>query len=209
MKNILFIGFLLLALTACKKKKELTFSMSGIVTDATFSKPLDGASVILYQKPSGGGMMKTVGSTTISSDGKFQFTFKREQAEKYFMEIKKNNYFDIYEPVSYDDFSTEQELVRNYTTTAQSWVKLKFKNIAPKSNVDILKWTKQQGKSGCPTCCTLDQTTLLGEIDTTYKYISDGNSTFSYIYNTTNPTSNGVKQITTVAFDTVTLLLEY
>lgn len=208
MKNVLFIALFFLTLTACKKK-ELEFKMSGIVTDATFGQPLDDASAILYQKPAGGGTLKIVGTTGLGADGKFQFTFKREQAEKFFIQITKVNYFDVYEPISYDLFSTEDELVKNYSTTAKSWVKLHFKNISPSANFDILKWTKQQGKSNCPTCCSLEQQVVLGEVDTTYKFISDGNSPFSYIYNTTNPTTTGVKEITTVAFDTVTILLEY
>ncbi|MDD2983321.1 MAG: hypothetical protein PHQ74_08030 [Crocinitomicaceae bacterium] len=208
MKNILFISLLFLSLTACKKK-ELTFSMSGVVTDATFGQALNGASLTLLQKPAGGGTMKVVGSSTIGSDGKFQFTFKREQAEKFFIQITKEKYFDVYEPVSYDSFSTEKELVRNYSTTAKSWVKLHFKNVAPSAVSDILKWTKQAGKANCPTCCDSEQHVILGEVDTTFKFISDGNTPFSYLFNASNPTTNGIKNVNTVAFDTVTLLLEY
>jgi hypothetical protein len=208
MKNILFISLLFLSLTACKKK-ELTFSMSGIVTDATLGQKLSGATVRLLQKPAGGGTLKVVGTATMGSDGKFQFKFKREQAEKFFIEITKDNYFDIYEAISYDDFSTEKELTRNYSTTAKSWVKLKFKNVAPSAVSDILRWTKQLGKSNCTTCCDTEQHVILGVTDTTFKYISDGNMPFSYLYNSSNPTSSGIKEINTVAFDTVTLLLEY
>ena len=208
MKNILFISLLFLSLAACKKK-ELEFSMSGIVSDATLVQKLAGASVTLSQKPAGGGTLKVVGSTTLGSDGKFQFTFKREQAEKFFIQITKANYFDINEPISYNDFSTEKELVRNYSTTAKSWVKLRFKNIPPSDVSDILKWTKQTGKSNCPTCCGLEQHVILGAADTTFKFISDGNTSFSYLYNASNPTVNGIKEVTTVAFDTVSILLEY
>lgn len=208
MKNLFFISILFLSLTACKKK-ELEFSMTGIVTDATFGQKLSGASVVLFQKPAGGGTMKTVGSTTLGTDGKFQFTFKREQAEKFFIQITKDNYFEVYQPIPYDDFSTESELVRNFSTTAKSWVKLHFKNIPPSATSDLIKWTKQAGKSNCPTCCDNDQHILMGIVDTTFKYLSDGNTTFSYLYNATNPTVNGIKETTTVAFDTVTLLMEY
>lgn len=208
MKNIFFIGVLFLALTACKKK-DLEFKMSGIVTDATFGQPLNDASVILYQKPAGGGTLKIVGSTSLDATGKFQFTFKREQAEKFFISITKSKYFDVYEPISYDLFSTETDLVKNYSTTAMSWVKLRFKNIDQTDVSDILKWTKQAGKSNCPTCSDNDQHVILGIVDTTFKYISDGNTTFSYLYNASNPTINGIKEVTTVPFDTVSILLEY
>lgn len=208
MKNILFITVLFLAFTACKKK-SLEFEMSGMVSDATFGQKLVGASVTLLQKPAGGGTMKTVGSTTLGEDGKFHFKFKREQAEKFYIQITKANYFDVYEAIAYNSFSTESELVKNFSTTAKSWVKLRFKNVDQTAISDILKWTKQAGKSDCPTCCENEQHVILGVVDTTFKYISDGNTTFSYLYNATNPTINGLKEVTTVPFDTVAILLEY
>ena len=208
MKNILFISLIFLTLAACKKK-ELEFSMSGIVSDATFGQTLDGASVILSQKPAGGGILKVVGSTTLGADGRFKFTFKREQAEKFIIKITKANYFDVEEEVSFDSFSTQDELVRNYNTTAKSWVKLRFKNVLPSDVSDLLKWTKQAGKSNCTTCCDNNQHVILGIADTTFKFISDGNTKFSYLFNSSNPTENGINEITTIPFDTVSILLEY
>ena len=208
MKNILFISLLFLALSACKKK-ELEFSMSGIVSDATYGQKLDGASVTLSQKTPGSSILKVVGSTTLSTDGKYQFTFKREQAEKFFIKISKANYFEIEEEIAFNSFSTEEELVRNYSTTAKSWVKLRFKNVAPADFGDILKWTKQAGKIGCPACVDNNQHVILGIADTTFKFTSDGNTKFSYLYNSTNPVANGIKEVTTVAFDTVTITLQY
>ncbi len=208
MKNILLISMIFLTLISCKKK-ELTFSMAGMVTDATFGQKLNGASITLFQKPAGGGVMKVVGNASLGSDGSFKFTFKREQAEKFFIQVQKENYFDVYEAISYDDFSTENELVRNYSTTAKSWVKLRFKNVLPSDISDNLKWTKQQGKSNCPTCCSQEQQLLMGIVDTTFTFISDGNTTFSYLYNASNPTTNGIKEITTIPFDTVSMVLEY
>lgn len=209
MKNILFVSLLFLSLTACKKK-ELEFRMSGIISDATFGQALNGASVKLIQKPSGGGTLKVVGSTVVGADGKFQFTFKREQAEKFYLEFGKDNYFDVKEPISFDDFSTEEELVRNYSTTAKSWVKLRFKNVPPSDVFDYVKWTKQTGKSNCGECVGNDEYALYGIVDTTFKFVSDGNSIFSFRYNASNPTvPPTIKNMTTVAFDTVDMLIEY
>lgn len=209
MRNILFISLLFLSLTACKKK-ELEFSMSGIISDATFGQALNGATVKLTQKPSGGGTLKVVGSTVVGADGRFHFTFKREQAEKFFIEFSKDNYFDVNEPISFDDFSTEKELVRNYSTTAKSWVKLRFKNIPPSEQWDYVKWTKQLGKSNCGECSSNEEYAIYGIVDTTFKFITDGNAPFSFRYNASNPiVGPTIKTMTSVAFDTVDILVEY
>jgi hypothetical protein len=205
------IAFLLVVLTfafACKKK-EIDFTLNGTVTDGTFGGGLTGATISLVQIPIGGGTSKTVGSATLGSDGKYSFTFAREKAEKYILTVSKTNYFGIESDIPFDDFSTESALERNYTTTAKSWVKLVFTNIAPASIGDGLTFIKQQGKTNCAECCAVEQHELVGLVDTTFYCVNDANTTYSYYFNVVNTTTQGIESIVTTPFDTVTIVKTY
>ena len=50
-----------------------------------------------------------------------------------------------------NDFNKEDN-IRNYTTTALSWVRLRFINQSP-SPSDVLQYSRQIGKINCSTCC--------------------------------------------------------
>lgn len=193
---------------SCKKDK-VQFKMVGKVTDSTFGTGLEGAKAILYQIPLGGGYAKEVASAVLGSDGSYSFKFEREKAQKFNVVITKDKYFEINEIIKYDDFTPNKELVRNYTTTAKSWVKLRFINEEPSLGSDALVFSVQQGKKDCSECCGHTEHTLYGKVDTTFICINDGNTVYSYYYRIFNNTDQGIKDIVTIPFDTVTIIKTY
>ncbi len=193
---------------ACKKN-DIDFTLKGTITDATFSGGLTGATVTLTQVPIGGSTPKVIGSATLGNDGNYSFTFPREKVEKYVITVEKNNYFSINQDISFSDFSTEDALERSYSTTAKSWVKLVFTNVAPATIGDGLTFNKQEGKVGCSECCPQETHTLIGIVDTTFICVNDANTTYSYFFNVVNTAIQGIESITTVPFDTVTITKTY
>lgn len=190
------------------KKGNAEFTIKGTITDATFQQGLSGASVSLYQVPSGTNTAELIGSATLTSDGSYTFTFERQKMDKYILTVAKSNYFSLSETINFSSLSIEDDNVRNYSTTAKSWVKLHFYNLNP-SDLDQLDYIKQQGKQSCAECCPATYQYLYGAVDTSIYCINDGNTVYSYLYSVYGTTDQGIKSVTTAAFDTTELYLSY
>jgi hypothetical protein len=208
MRRIALLTLLISMVFSCKKD-NIDFTLKGTISDATFSGGLTGATVTLTQIPIGGSTAKVLGSAVLGTDGNYSFTFAREKVEKYVLTVDKTNYFSIDQDISFSDFSTESALERSYSTTAKSWVKLVFTNIAPATIGDGLTFNKQDGKVGCSECCPQETYTLVGLVDTTFYCVNDANTTYSYYYNVVNTINQGIESITTIPFDTVTITKTY
>jgi len=210
MKYTVFTLIVLLGISfgACKKKK-ISYTVEGIVTDASFSQALSGATVQLYGTPAGSSTpSQLIGTVTTGSDGKYSFTFDRDKIEQYVIIVNKNQYFELSDAFTAESLSTSETNTRNLSTTAKSWVKLRFVNLMPDA-ADELKYIRQNGKSDCAECCYGGEQYLYGAVDTAIYCINDGNTTYSYYYWVLNTVNNGPKSIVTQPFDTVELLLNY
>lgn len=192
---------------SCKKGKA-DFILSGKITDQTFNQNLIGADVKLYQVPVASTSLELIGSGTIGTDGTYSFKFPRDKMEKYVLKISKTGYFDIDKAVYFSELSIDDENVRNLSTTAKSWVKLTFLNSNPLPS-DQLKYIKQLGKEGCEECCSDQEQNYMGALDTSIYCINDGNTMYSYMYWVIGTSNQGVKSITTTAFDTSEIILNY
>ena len=203
----LFYLLIILCFLSCKKK-DGNFTLTGTITDDSFGVGLSDSSISLYQVS--GSNSNQILISTISTDvnGNYKFVFKREMMEKYILKITKTNYYDFDETIYFSSLSLENDNVRNYSTTAKSWVRLKFLNLAP-VNSDELDFTKQIGKSSGLGCAPLTEQHLIGAIDTSIVYINDGNKTFSYNYSVFGTSIMGNKSVVTVPFDTTEIYLEY
>lgn len=192
---------------ACKKGKG-DFTLKGVISDTTFNTSLNGAVVKLYQVPAGTSQEVLIGTQTLSSDGAYTFVFPRDKMEKYILKITKINYFSLNETVFFSDLTLEEDNVFNYSTTAKSWAKLRFINSNPQAG-DVLSFIKQQGKANCSECCSINEQIFYGALDTTIYCINDGNTVYSYFYNVSGTSNQGIKSATTVVFDTTEILLNY
>ena len=206
--RLIFVIFLsLFFLASCKKgKSEVT--LRGVITDQTFNLPFSGAKVYLYENEASSTQPKLIGEMNLGSDGAYSFTFPRNQVLSYTVRVEKINYFTLDKTILFSELTIEEDNVRNYSTTALSWVKLRFFNQSPLSN-DILKYNKNVGKSDCIECCPDGDVFLYGAVDTTIYCYNDGNTTYSYFYIVEGTADQGYKSATTVAFDTTEIFLNY
>lgn len=207
MKKIAFISFCLLVFIACKKKTA-HFIIKGTVTDNSFSAPLTGVTAYLYKVSASTSQEELITSTELSSSGEYSFDIERDKSTSFVVRIDKTNYFPIEKMINFSDLSVEKDNVYNLSTTAKSWVNLHFRDLSPQSSSEVT-YTKQQGKTDCAECCTKSEISINGIADTSIYCINDGNSVYSYLYFVTGTTNSGIKQITTVPFDTVELYLGY
>ncbi len=206
------IGYLLISIflvaAACKKGKA-DFTIKGVLTDATFNQSMAGISVSLYEIEAGTTTQSLIGTVSTGSDGSYSFTFPRNQAEAYLLKAEKNNYFPINETINFSDLTIENDNIRNFSTTAKAWMKLRFTNQAPANTWDVLRYSLQEGKTGCDECLGSGTYTLYGIVDTVFYCVTDGNSAFTYYYEVDGTPDSGFKSTTSVAFDTVSMTLNY
>jgi hypothetical protein len=206
MKYTSLLIIVALGVFACQKK-SVNYKIEGTVTDQSFSQPLSGATVQLYQVPAGtSGGSEILATTTTGSDGKYQFEFKREKIEKYTVKISKLNYFTATKDFTQEDLTPEKTNAFSHATTAKAWVKLHFVNTDADTD---LKYIRQQGKQNCEECCASSEQFLYGAVDESIYCVNDANTAYAYYYWVLNSMDNGPMSIVTPAFDTVELLLNY
>ncbi len=201
------ICLLLSSIFGCKKGPA-DFTLTGTITDSSFSAPLSDAVVKLYGTEAGGLSLDLIAQTTLESDGSYSFTFERGKIETYHLSVVKFNYFELYEDIPFSSLTIEEDNIRNYSTTAKSWVKLRFINTSPLVD-DVLEYIKQEGKSACVECCPDGTTYLNGAVDTSIYCMNDGNTEYRYYYFVHNSSIQGPKSAITTAFDTTEILLSY
>jgi hypothetical protein len=208
MKLFFSLALLVVAFSACKKGVA-DFTLKGVITDATFNKNLEGASLSFYKVPVGSVQPILVTTLTTGSDGAYSLFFPRESIEKYILRITKDGYFEQEKTIYFSELTTDGENTRNYSTTAKSWVKLRFVHTINPQPTNQLQITIQQGKENCTECCAHGKRDFYGIVDTTIYCINDANTTYSYLYFLLGTSTSGTKSITTPPFDTTEILLEY
>lgn len=207
MKKCIFIICFISLIISCKKK-EINYDIKGKITDNTFNTPLANAEVSIYKIEVGTQQKTFISTMTTNSDGTYAFKVNRDKAEAYVIEVNKTNYFSTSSEISLGNLSTEKDNIVNFYSTAKSWVKLHFYH--PSNNgVNEIKITKQKGKEDCDECCSKEEFSLSGIIDTNIYCINDANSEYSYLYQLVGTSTIDIKSIYTTPFDTVELFLQY
>ena len=206
MRYIYLALIISVSLFSCKKKGKADFTLRGTITNSTYSIPMEDAEVKLYEKIAGSSSYSHVGTSSTDGNGSYSFTFPRNSVESYKLIITKNLYFEINQLISFSDLSIDNDNVRDFSTTAMSWVELRFVNQDPLPN-DILKYTQTEGKTGCEVCCPSGENILSGATDTAIYCINDGNTTYRYSY--LLGATTGTEFAITTAFDTTQIMLNY
>lgn len=206
LKTFIYL-FSLFILFSCKKSSG-DFTIKGKITDNTFNKGLNDATIELYKVQVATNNKIFVASQTLGSDGSYSFTFPREQIEKYIIQVKKNLYFPIESMVYYSELELGKETIRDYSTGAKSWVELRFLNNNPNTN-DHFRYIKQEGYSGCATCCPTTEQNYYGALDTSLYCINQGNTPYSIYYWVIGTSTQGLEKVTTTPFDTSLIFIQY
>jgi hypothetical protein len=206
--SFLLIAILLQVSSSSCSMGVATFSLSGTITDATFSQGHSGAVLKLSKVMITTGEEILMETKTLGSDGKYEFKFPREKVEKYIIRVTKPLYFDIEQDVQFSSLSVSSDNVRNYTTKAKSWVELRFVNTSVLPT-DHFRFIKFQGLENCTECCTADQVDLYADAYYSRTCINEALSTYSIYYQVIGTTNQNVVEVVTQPFDTTLLLVNY
>ena len=206
--SFLLIAILLQVSSSSCSRGVATFSLSGTITDATFSQGHSGAVLKLSKVMITTGEEILMETKSLGSDGKYEFKFPREKVEKYILRVTKPLYFDIEQDVQFSSLSVSSDNVRNYTTKAKSWVELRFVNTSVLPT-DHFRFIKFQGLENCTECCTADQVDLYADAYYSRTCINEALSTYSIYYQVIGTTNQNVVEVVTQPFDTTLLLVNY
>lgn len=185
-----------------------SFTLSGTITDATFSQGHEGAVLTLSKVMITTGEEILMETKILGSDGKYEFKFPREKVEKYIIRVSKPLYFDIEEEIQFSSLTVGTANVRNYLAKAKSWVELRFVNssVLP---TDHFRYIKFQGLENCAECCTAEQVDLYADAYYSRTCINEALSVYSIYYQVMGTTTQNVVEVVTQPFDTTLLLVNY
>lgn len=193
------IAFLLF--TGCKKK-DLTYTISGNIHDASFDNSLAGATVTITA--TGSSKNDFVKTITTGSDGNYTLTFERVKYTEIKIEVKKTNYFPQSATYTLEDFEINKENTVNFTLDAMAWVKLHFTGDGSKT----VKYFRQQGLTGCDECCETGDQYIYNCLDQESLCINKGNDVYQIYYFVLGTEQHGQVEVTTTPFEYTELLVE-
>ena len=198
---------LILVLFSCEKGAG-TFVLKGEITDLTFNQGHSGAKVKLYKVPIGTQNLIPVDSVILNENGNYQFSFLREQIEKYVIIVEKEGYFDVHEDIYMSSLTLENDNIRDYQTHAQSWVGIELRNDNPE-NSDHFRYIKQEGLENCEACCPNTEQNFYGPLDTTIYCVNNGNEVYSLLYWVIGTQNSDLVSANTSPFDTSYVSISY
>lgn len=209
-KLFFFISTLLLitGIPSCKKKEQVEIVMKGNISDASLNAPLANATIRLYKLPLGESNFILISQTQLSSNGEYSFTFGRDKFEKIKLVVEKPLYFTLNEEIQLSELSVENDNVRNYSTTAKSWVRIVINNENPNSN-DQLDISMKTGKLNCDECCSSSKITFNGPANESIYCINDAFHPFAINFTDYSNANIGTLGTTSNIFDTVDIILNY
>jgi hypothetical protein len=201
MRIFFILLFATLSVFSCKKK-ELKFTINGVVSDVTFNTVATGVEVKLYVKPLGESK-KLAAFTSTGADGFFEFVIDRERIEQVELEYRKENYFDESVIINFSDLQVNEDNDASLSITAKSWVRFNIRNQLPSSASDEFKLFKYRGKEDCSECCPTGYSFYYGAVDTAVICANNANSYTSFYYWVIDTQINGQDSVYTTPFDTI------
>jgi len=204
--KFLFVLLVAVSFLASCKKKGISYTIEGTVTDQAFNSPGNGVLVQLYQTAAGSGELTLAQSTTTGSDGTYSFKVDREKIEHYQLSFTKMHYFPATVDFTLEDLDPKESNVYNVNVIAKSWVKLIFLNA---DGLGSIKITKTHGKTNCFECCSFTDYVITDQYETIMDCMNDGNTLFSYHWFIPQTPTNGEESAITAPLDTTEIVLSY
>ncbi len=207
MKSWLILSFLavVMAFSSSCKKKTVTYTLQGKVTDLSFNNGLSGATVTLQLTSTTNNSLNKSLTTATKSDGTYEFSFDRDKYSEIKLTVSKNNYFGTSNTMNLEDLKVDGPTIKNFEVYAQSWVRIH----ATGNGTKTIRYFQQEGLMNCDECCPTGDQFLYNVIDDNVYCINNGNSTYGLYYFVLDSTINGPASIVTTPFDTVTISIGF
>lgn len=209
MRKIACLISLMFLIIGCKPDNDLTFHLTGEVTDISFNQALNSGEVKVYTVPPESTTGKLVETGSISSSGTYSVEIDRGLYNSIIIEIDNDDYFEESREVLFEELKPNEENKFDFSVTAKAWIKFVIKNQNNPSESDELKFLKSYGKESCEQCCPNGFTFYDGITDFEKVCPNDGEDGFAYKYWVNGNEIFQEDSIKTPAFDTVVVNIFY
>ncbi|MBW7866899.1 MAG: hypothetical protein H3C31_01090 [Brumimicrobium sp.] len=193
----------LLGIASCKKK-ELSFTFKGKVTAAYTNQGLEGVQIYIYASNLANNTSKSATAYT-NANGEYEIVLERLKFDKVSIEASKNLHFSEKKLIKFDDLSTQNDNIVNFTMNAKAWARITAQNLNDPQPGDNFKILKLGGKVDCEECSPNGKYTFWYDaFNSSYIFINDGQTYFKYYYWYNDTVVHGLDSILTTPFDTIT-----
>jgi hypothetical protein len=204
-RALLFFGALILIIGFSCKKKNLKYTIKGVIYDSSFNTPLSGATVTISITSTTSTVAVQKVALTTDAAGNYSYELDREKLQNVIISVSKNNYFTEGTTTTLENLTLEEDNTFNYNLYAKSWARLHFVSDGTKT----IKYFRQTGKNGCEECCPAGEIQLANITDYSVYCINNGNTPYQIFYDVQGTTNNGSLSVNTVPFDTTEILISY
>lgn len=203
MKKLYLFLVLFIIASACKKK-NLTFKFSGKITSAYNHQPLSDVSINIYTKGLASSSKKISQTVLTDANGKYEMSISRDNYEKITLSVEKELYFNSNKTYNFDDLSTTESTVNNFSIQPKSWLLLTIQTSAN----DTLRIQKISGKTNCESCAP-NKSYYFYNKSKTLSWLNNGGTYTSFHYWINQDSIHVLDSVYTPPFDTVQYLINY
>jgi len=165
------LAFLVILFTFSCKKKEEVYLLEGKVTNARTGQGIGGAQVEVERTTTSNtvvsGGFSTADNATTSSDGSFALEWPSERLVEARLKASATNYFSRTVDLRTDDFAPEEIVRKNIALYPQASIRIHLLNQFTVGGGDVLIFSLPNAVFDC-NCCSNDESTYVGPLDTTY-----------------------------------------
>lgn len=181
------------------KKGQTDFEINGTFYTHSLNGAISNASIEVYKTNAGSAELEYYATYKTDSEGKFNFSMKRDKFTSITLRISKSNYFKVEKVIYFSDLSVDEPNYFHYFTTAQGWAKIHLKSNSQGNSLNI---ARLMGKIDCEECCPNGFQYFDGAFDTTIYCVNDAGTEYSFNYFINNGSITGEKSTITPFADT-------
>ncbi|MCF8459953.1 MAG: hypothetical protein K9G46_04465 [Flavobacteriales bacterium] len=161
MRTILFLAFLILALSGCQKKSDV-FMFDCVVFDEKVNAPVSGASIVMNVQNAAGGfnpVFVTVGTGTTDVNGRFYIEVEKNVYYSFRVEVSHSKHFNGTFDINPDNVPFSTAYSNTFVVEPKAWVSTHLinQNSSQTATFKVVAET-----NGCADCCQSTNTIVQG-----------------------------------------------
>jgi len=198
---------------SCKKKDDV-YRLEGKVTDARTGQAIGGAEVEIERTTTSNtvvsGGFSTADNATSASNGTFSLEWPSDRLVEARLKASADNYFNRTVSLRVEDFAPEETVNKNISLYPQASIRVHLLNQYDVGGGDVLIFSLPNAVFDC-NCCSNDEATYIGALDSTYTCKVYGNTWIKYRTRVASMTQDSlsVDSIYCPSFETTDLFVPY
>jgi len=178
--------FIAMFIVSCKKKDN-EYIISGTVINPELNSPIGQTQLSLWGTKISSGIVQNqqekIGTTVSSSNGTFEFRFKKEVYSNLKIILNKENYFENEYNINPQNLKPGDAYTVQIPLHARSWLKTIIKNVDMQNANDQILYKLTLPYQNCHSCCSELEKQFTGiGVDTSWVCPVYGNKNISVLW---------------------------